>query len=411
MNINKILNREQINQEIKDKINFFENNKNNLLTIRGIYIYGDCGMGKTFFVQQLLKEMDYDVIMYDSSDVRNKLFIENITKHKSSNINVLSMFQQKVTKLAIIMDEIDCMNTGDKGGITSLIKMIRPKKTKKQRVEDISNIPIICIGNNIIDKKLIELSKVCHSYELPNPSTQQIKLLCINLFNDMTIANRLQHNNLRQIFMIHRLYIQNKQVLQSDLIQQYLTHTINYDNAKNTTKQLINVPTIFEHHARSINETDRTTVALILHENIIDCLQNKDDIYIYKQILNIFCFSDYIDRITFQKQIWQLNELSAILKIFYNLFTIHQSFNFINITNDIRFTKILTKYSTEYNNYTFIQDLCQKIDMDKKDMILFFRHLEHNYTIKNELLSHPEYNITSLDINRIYKFLNTSLND
>ena len=30
------------------------------------------------------------------------------------------------------MDEIDGMNSGDKGGINSLIKLIRPKKTKKQ---------------------------------------------------------------------------------------------------------------------------------------------------------------------------------------------------------------------------------------------------------------------------------------
>ena len=36
-------------------------------------------------------------------------------------------------KIAILMDEIDGMNGGDKGGINSLIKLIRPKKTKKQK--------------------------------------------------------------------------------------------------------------------------------------------------------------------------------------------------------------------------------------------------------------------------------------
>ena len=30
------------------------------------------------------------------------------------------------------MDEIDGMNSGDKGGITSLIKLVRPKKTKNK---------------------------------------------------------------------------------------------------------------------------------------------------------------------------------------------------------------------------------------------------------------------------------------
>ena len=48
----------------------------------------------------------------------------------------------------------------------------------------VSPVPIICIGNNIIDKKLIELSKVCNVYELKDPTIQQTKLLCIQLFND-----------------------------------------------------------------------------------------------------------------------------------------------------------------------------------------------------------------------------------
>ena len=32
----------------------------------------------------------------------------------------------------------------------------------------------------------------------------------------------------------------------------------------------------------------------------------------------IFAYSDYIDRITFQKQIWQFNEMSSLIKTFYN---------------------------------------------------------------------------------------------
>lgn len=411
MNINKILNREHICEKIKQNLNDFENNKNNLTTYRGIYVYGNCGTGKTHFIQNVLKNLNYDILIYDSSHIRNKQFIENITKHKSSNINVLSMFQQKIQKLAIVMDEIDCMNTGDKGGITSLIKMIRPKKTKKQKVEDISNIPIICIGNNVIDKKLIELSKVCHTYELKEPTKQQNNLLCMQLFNDMNIVNKLQNNNIRQIFMFHRLYAKNKNIFNSNIIKQYLNHSVHYDNTKNTTKTLINKSTHFNDYSKAINETDRTTIALILHENIIDTINNVNGIHTYKKILETFCFSDYIDRITFQKQIWQLNELSCILKIFYNLFILHNSKDFVNTNSEIRFTKILTKYSTEYNNYTFIQDLCQKIDLDKKDVILFFKYLKYNENLKNELLLHPEYNITLLDINRIDKFLNINLDD
>ena len=45
-----------------------------------------------------------------------------------TDTNVLSLLTKKARRLAIIMDEIDGMNNGDKGGINSLIKVIRPNK-------------------------------------------------------------------------------------------------------------------------------------------------------------------------------------------------------------------------------------------------------------------------------------------
>ena len=54
------------------------------------------------------------------------------------------------------MDEIDGMNNGDRGGINAIIKIVRPKKTKKQKLEDTSINPIICIGNKHADKKINE---------------------------------------------------------------------------------------------------------------------------------------------------------------------------------------------------------------------------------------------------------------
>ena len=55
-----------------------------------------------------------------------------------------------------------------------------------------------------------------------------------------------------------------------------------------------------------MNETDRTSVGLLYHENIIDQLEDydkSDSIVFYSKVLDNICFSDYIDRITFQKQI------------------------------------------------------------------------------------------------------------
>ena len=127
----------------------------------------------------------------------------------------------------------------------------------------------------------------------------------------------------------------------------------------------------------------------------------------YTKLLENMCFADYIDRITFQKQIWQFNEMSSLIKTFKNNKLYHDSFKKKTKFNptEVRFTKVLTKYSTEYNNYIFIQNLCQQLGMDKKDMFFFFLDLKKKYN-ENEIVGLFEnYEITKLDINRIYRYL------
>ena len=133
LNLNFLLGREENEKKLIDCLNTFENNKQNVLTKRGMYIYGSPGTGKSVFVEKILKKLNYDIIKFDAGDVRNKTIVDKITKHNMSDKNVLSLMQKKVKKIAIIMDEIDGMNSGDKGGINTLIKLIRPKKTKKQK--------------------------------------------------------------------------------------------------------------------------------------------------------------------------------------------------------------------------------------------------------------------------------------
>lgn len=127
-----VLGREAIYNNIRDFLASFQKNKSDLAFKRGIYIYGAPGTGKTEFVVRLLKELNYDMVKYDAGDIRNKSIIDSITQHNISDKNIMSIFQKKVQKIVVVMDELDGMNNGDKGGITSLIKLIRPKKPKSR---------------------------------------------------------------------------------------------------------------------------------------------------------------------------------------------------------------------------------------------------------------------------------------
>ena len=186
------------------------------------------------------------------------------------------------------------------------------------------------------------------------------------------------------------------------------------DDTKIITKKILNDNLSLSEHNVIMNETDRTIVGLLWHDNVIDILSNIDitlSTKIYTKILKNLCFSDYIDRVTFQKQIWQLNEMSSILKTFYNNHILHVRLNQENINlnfnpSEIRFTKVLTKYSTEYNNQLFIQFLCNELVMDVKDLFVFFLLLKKNLNEEEIKEFFENYNINKLDIDRMYRYMN-----
>jgi DNA polymerase III delta prime subunit len=428
--IDAILEREHIANEIAQLLSKFDENCNNLNYKKGIYIYGSPGCGKTQFVTTLLKTLNYDMVKYDAGDIRNKSLIDTITCNNISQCNVLNMMQGINKKIAIVMDEIDGMNNGDKGGITSLIKLIRQKKTKKQKTEHKTLNPIICIGNYYIDKKIKELMKVCNTFELKTPTELQIKRILghiIPIQLEVRLEDRILmyvQGDLRKLEFIKKLYNKKSELMNYETLTNIFQVKSYNDDAKKITQTLINTHIPIEKYNSFMNETDRTIVALLWHENIVDVIEKlpkSKTIPFYLDILDNICFADYIDRITFQNQIWQFNEMSSLIKTFYNNSIYHNRFREHVATHklsDVRFTKVLTKYSTEYNNILFITNLCQELDMDKKDLVAFFQEMRLYYD--TDFMQRPDImskvdecfentNINKLDIRRMYRYLDKNV--
>lgn len=423
---NTILNRLSHEKSLKQTLIDFELNKHNCLYKRGIYVYGESGTGKTHFVTEILKDMNYDIIHYNTGDVRNKVAIENLSKNNTSEQNIISIFNRTNRKNAIIMDEIDGMNSGDKGGINALIKMLRPKKTKKQKTEDTSIIPIICINNFHNDKKITELKNICVCIELPKIQESQIANLVRHTIPDKTSEEyetyvRFIQRDLYKLHILLDIYTKTSPKLYSQIIYNILNLKNYSDEPKEfIQKMYMSETNIDNEESYSINEADRTIVGLLWHENIINLLEPLDKkltIPLYIEILNNTCMADYVDRFTFQKQIWQLNELSSIIKTMKNnkLYTnFKQQYNIKphNIpVSSIRFTQVLTKYSTEFSNYTFIQRVCAQLGLDTKDVIMVFLKLQEldNQEITNRMIE--KYSLTKLDISRIYRFIQKYIAD
>lgn len=430
VNWNELLNRNSQAEEIK---NFLKNiDISNINSKRGIYLYGNSGIGKTIFMENILKEMNYNIIYYDVGDIKNKSILDEITNNNISSNSVISMFHKKPKKNIIFIDEIDAVNAGDKSGLNTLIKLIRPKKTKKQKMEKISLIPIVFIGNYYTDKKIKELIKVCYTVELKTPTDLEIKNILQHLIIDDRFSQHVYmnemisfiQNDFRKLMILVDIF-QNERFKNHniyDILKHIFCLKSHNENSKETVRNIMKDEYPIHDHIIILNESERTIIGLLWHENIVNGLEKQKietTVPFYLKQLENMCFSDYIDKITFQNQIWQFNEMSSLIKTFYNHQLYHRDISISkdiyacdNKDTEIRFTKVLTKYATEYNNFLFIQYLCNQLNMDKKDLICFFMELKEKYSDYNDVLPIFEnYEINKLNIQRIYRFLDNNIKD
>jgi len=127
---------------------------------------------------------------------------------------------------------------------------------------------------------------------------------------------------------------------------------------------------------------------------MIDNIKKQDIPFYYKFLKNL-CSGDYFDRISFQKQLWIFNEMTYYIKILYNYhlynnYSIHTKKN-----TEYRFTKVLTKYSNEYNNNTFIIGLCNRLNISKKQLYysVLNNTIESNISISENKRAHLYFQI------------------
>jgi len=99
---------------------------------RAAMIHGPPGIGKTTAAHLVAKLEGFDVLEYNASDTRSKKLMEETMRGVLDNTSLMGYFgvgekKQDVTKkkLVLIMDEVDGMSAGDRGGVGSLAAFCR----------------------------------------------------------------------------------------------------------------------------------------------------------------------------------------------------------------------------------------------------------------------------------------------
>lgn len=111
--------------------------------VRAVILSGPPGIGKTTAAHLAAKLSGYDVIESNASDSRSKKLVEAGVSEMMNNTSLLGFFagdgkkvDNEKKKIVLIMDEVDGMSAGDRGGVGALAKLCKT-----------TEVPLILICN------------------------------------------------------------------------------------------------------------------------------------------------------------------------------------------------------------------------------------------------------------------------
>jgi replication factor C subunit 1 len=143
-------------------------------------ISGVCGIGKSLFVDIMLKKHDYNAINLSLDDERDKEYMNTIIKPL---IKTRKTFDGQENVL--VVSDVDC--GGDYGFISCLTECIKN-----------CSIPIICICNNRYDQSIKPILNYCVDFKMIKPAYQDVYRLVYNVVVKEKI--RIKESEIKELY-------------------------------------------------------------------------------------------------------------------------------------------------------------------------------------------------------------------
>ena len=322
-------------------LKWFENR-----TTPAVFLVGPPGVGKTTLAYRVMEHNNYRVSEFNASHTRSGACFRKVILPLLQRGGVIHMMETgKKGGLGVILDEIDGLSSGEKGGLQSLLTYLRDWKPQNP------GVPVIFISNTIQQRVLQMISRYCLTFKVGMADETQVRSL---IGKEIPVLWKSLSGDLRPL-------------LRGE-----------YDNREQDDEIVCDIPEGVVPLAKwclysemdpfltlELENNDSNLAGLVIVENLPDRIEgaigNTTEAWdLYLKMFRCVQESDYADYWAFFYQTWRLLSLSQDVKLntinlFINKYAPWKK-DEPNI-DAIRYTPVLTKQSALFNAWKLLCEI------------------------------------------------------